>query len=404
MPHYPSSLPSHITAALILADGTIFYGQGIGSKGTTIGEVCFNTGMTGYQETLTDPSYAGQIITFTFPHIGNVGSNDEDIECATPAVKGLIVRNPISSPSNYRSNKAFLQWLEDHNIIGLSGIDTRALVHHIRHNGAQNGLIIHFDANESPDLAALHKKVADYPSLKGMELANTVTRSNSSTWNQTSWTPTSGYGQYTPDANDTSSSFHVVAIDYGCKLNILRSLASHDCKVTVVPAATPAKDILALNPDGIFLSNGPGDPAATSQYSSPILQELIKSGVPIFGICLGHQLLALAMGCSTRKLPQGHRGNNHPVHNIQQDIVEITSQNHGFVVDDSHIPDDITITHRSLFDGTVEGLAHKDKPVFCVQYHPESSPGPHDSQYLFKQFVSNMTLYRKHHPLSNVKG
>ena len=373
-------------ALLLLADGTVFYGFGLGVAGQTIGEICFNTGMTGYQEVLTDPSYAGQIITFTFPHIGNVGANEEDIEATLPHARGLVVREPITNPSNFRSQHHLQEWLEEHEMTGICGVDTRALTLHIREKGAQNALILHAAPGQAlPSPEELRAELRAHPDLNGMELAESVTTAEPYGWTQTIWRlSTNGFGK------SGECKQHVVAIDYGEKLNILRLLADYGCKVTVVPAKTPAKDILALNPDGIFLSNGPGDPAATGQYALPILRELLESGVPIFGICLGHQLLALAMGAKTAKMHQGHRGCNHPVKNLLNGKVEITSQNHGFSVTRESVPDDVEITHVSLFDGCVEGLRHKTKPAFCVQYHPESSPGPHDSRYLFEEFVALM--------------
>lgn len=391
MHHKSDSLPNYITAALLLADGTVFYGQGIGAKGTTIGEICFNTGLTGYQETLCDPSYAGQIITFTFPHIGNVGTNDDDFESKKPAVKGLVIRNAITSPSNFRSTASLSDWLTSNHIIGISGIDTRALVHHIRHRGAQNALIIHFDKHNHFNRESLIAQLQAYPSLKGMELAKSVTCKKPYTWDESTWALDSGHQKKTIDK---ANSFHVVAIDYGCKLNILRCLTQFNCRVTVVPSTTKAKDILALKPDGIFLSNGPGDPKATGEYAIETLKTLIDENIPIFGICLGHQLLALALGCSTVKMDQGHRGSNHPVHHLEKGNIEITSQNHGFVVDKHSIPPYVEITHISLFDHSIEGIKLKNKPVFSVQYHPESSPGPHDSQYLFEMFITNMSHYK----------
>jgi carbamoyl-phosphate synthase small subunit len=373
-------------ALLLLADGTVFYGFGLGLPGQTMGEICFNTGMTGYQEVLTDPSYAGQIITFTFPHIGNVGANAEDIEATLPHARGLVVREPITNPSNFRSQHHLQSWLEQHEMTGICGVDTRALTLHIREKGAQNALILHAMPGQAlPSPEALHAELKAHPDLNGMELAESVTTEEPYGWTQTIWRlHTGGFG------TAGEGTHHVVAIDYGEKLNILRLLADYGCKVTVVPAKTPAKEILALNPDGIFLSNGPGDPAATGQYALPILRELLASGVPIFGICLGHQLLALAMGAKTAKMHQGHRGANHPVKNLLNGKVEITSQNHGFSVTRDSVPDDVEITHVSLFDGCIEGLRHKTKPAFCVQYHPESSPGPHDSRYLFEEFVGMM--------------
>lgn len=373
-------------ACLILADGTRLFGFGLGASGTSIGEVCFNTSMTGYQEVLTDPSYAGQIITFTFPHIGNTGCNAEDIESHRPVAAGLIIREPITAPSSFRSEMHLDAWLVKHRISGICGVDTRALTRHIRTHGAQNAAIIVSDAAISEaDLDAAAAQLKGYPSMKGMELAKTVTTKNNYQWSETEWELGKGYGQL------ENAQYKVVAIDFGEKLNILRSLAARDCAVMVVPSTASADDILALKPDGVFLSNGPGDPAATARYASETLKVLIEKNVPIFGICLGHQLLALAMGATTEKMHQGHRGANHPVKNLQTGAVEITSQNHGFVVKEDGLPDDVEVTHISLFDQTIEGVRHKTKPAFSVQYHPESSPGPNDSKYLFDQFVRMMS-------------
>lgn len=376
-------LPAPYTAALILSGGEVFYGFGVGSHGQTSGEICFNTGMTGYQEVLTDPSYAGQIITFTFPHIGNTGTTPQDRESEKPACRGLIIREPITSPSNFRNEFSLPQWLEEKHMTGISGIDTRALTRHIRLNGAQNVIIAYPEKGEI-DIDAALTELKDMPSLEGMELAKTVTTHESYEWKTTRWTLEDGYQEL------TDPEFHVVAIDYGEKLNILRSLASYGCKVTVIPSTASADDILELKPDGIFLSNGPGDPAATGKYAIPIIKKLIESNTPIFGICLGHQLLSLALGAKTEKMHQGHRGANHPVKRCADSRVEITSQNHGFVVCHGSIPKNVKVTHLSLFDGTIEGIELEGKPVFSVQYHPESSPGPHDSLYLFEQFVGNM--------------
>lgn len=385
----PNAIPAPYSAALLLDDGEVFFGFGIGTHGSTFGEICFNTAITGYQEVLTDPSYAGQIITFTFPHIGNIGTNTEDIESLVPSVRGLIVREAITTPSNFRSNQSLARWLEDKNITGISGIDTRALTRHIRLKGAQNVAILYPKAGESSDLAALKVKLSEVPSLKGLELAAEASCKKPYEWNQTRWALEHGYGKL------EKPEFHVVAIDYGEKLNILRCLASIGCKITVVPAATPAAEILALKPNGVFLSNGPGDPAATGKYALPIINELIASGLPIFGICLGHQLLGQALGGKTEKMHQGHRGANHPVKDLKSGNVIITSQNHGFVVSKDGLPDDVEITHISLFDQTIQGLAHKTKPLFCVQGHPEASPGPHDSLYLFEQFTRLMRNHAK---------
>ncbi len=376
-------------AMLLLADGTVFYGYGIGAHGQALGEICFNTAMTGYQEILTDPSYSGQVIVFTFPHIGNVGVNDEDMESVRYGATGLVIREPITRPSNYRAQHHLDTWLKERGVTGICGVDTRALTRAIRTKGAQNCMIVYAEAGKLPTLAMMKETLAGLPSLAGLELSCGVTASHGYEWKQRRWEWGKGY----QDAEH--GKHHVVAIDFGEKLNILRCLAARDCRVSVVPAKTTAKDILAMKPDGIFLSNGPGDPAATGLFALRILRELIDSGVPIFGICLGHQLLALAMGAKTEKMHQGHRGANHPVKNLLTGAVEITSQNHGFVVNQSSVPPEVEVTHISLFDGTVEGIRHKEKPVFSVQYHPESSPGPHDSLYLFDQFVEMMEKYAK---------
>ncbi len=373
-------------AVLVLSDGTVYEGIGLGYEGEALGEVCFNTSITGYQEILTDPSYAGQLITFTFPHIGNVGANDEDIETATSAAHGMIMRADVTLPSNFRAQQHLDTWLKDRKLVGISGIDTRALTRHIRLNGAPNGVIAYNHTGQF-DIPALQAKAAAWPSLEGMDLAKTVTRAASEDWMTCRWDLTTGYGILN-DCPDVKA--HVVAIDYGCKHNILRCLASVGVKVTIVPAETPAADILALNPDGIFLSNGPGDPAATGSYAVPVIKDLLATGLPIFGICLGHQMLALALGAKTVKMHQGHRGANHPVKDLTTNKVEITSMNHGFAVDADSLPDNVEQTHVSLFDGSNCGLAMKDKPVFSVQYHPEASPGPRDSRYLFKRFTDLM--------------
>lgn len=384
MKHFPSEVPAHFSAVLMLEDGSYFFGSGIGAKDTVFGEICFNTGMTGYQETLTDLSYAGQIIVFTFPHIGNVGANEEDIESKNPACRGLVVREPLSYPSNFRSYSHFNDWLIENEMTGISGVDTRAITRHIRKNGAQNAAIQYRADGKDFDLRELYNALSAQPSLEGTDLAKEVTTRETYHWHQARWKLGSGFTKAREDG------MHVVAIDYGEKLNILRSLAEYGCKVTVVPADMPAHDILKMKPDGIFLSNGPADPAATGEYAVPILKELVASGKPIFGICLGHQLLALALGAQTEKLHQGHRGTNHPVKNLETGKVEITSQNHGFAVVHGSLPEDVKITHLSLFDGTIEGLRVNNNPIFSVQYHPESSPGPHDSLYLFEQFVGLM--------------
>lgn len=378
-------VPPNATACLLLADGTVFFGEAIGAENQVIGEICFNTGMVGYQETLTDPSYAGQIITFTFPHIGNIGCNNDDLEAKKTFVSGLIIRERITAPSNFRSQQNFNDWLIANEIAGICGVDTRALTRHIRKNGAQNAAILKINgAGFDEQLKDAKDELQRFPNMEGLDLAKSVATDKPYEWTQKEWSLTSQV------LSPKSQPYNVVAIDYGVKHNILRCLTSRDCKVTVVPPTMSATDILAYNPDGVFLSNGPGDPAATSEYAVPILQELIKSGVPIFGICLGHQLLASALGGKTAKMQQGHRGANHPVKNHITGAVEITSQNHGFAVLAGSLPTDVTVTHTSLFDGTVEGLRVNGKPIFTVQYHPESSPGPHDSAYLFDEFVKNM--------------
>ena len=336
--------------------------------------------MTGYQEILTDPSYAGQIITFTFPHIGNVGTNDEDIESTTPAARGLILRRGITSPSNWRSASPLDAWLKSHNIVGLAGLDTRQLTRRIRDSGAPTGTICHAPDGKF-DLDALTAKASAWPGLNGMDLAAEVSCRQPYDWTQSSWSLVAGYDQ------QTAPKHHVVAIDYGAKHNILRCLAASGCKITVVPANYSAEDILARNPDGIFLSNGPGDPAATGKYAVPVIKSLLEAGQPIFGICLGHQLLSRALGAETEKMHLGHRGANHPVKDIETGKVEITSQNHGFVVKRDSLPGGVSETHHSLFDGSVEGIRLDGKPVFSVQYHPEASPGPQDSHYLFERFI-----------------
>lgn len=379
----PMPRPPDCNAALVLADGAVFWGRGAGATGSAVGEVCFNTAITGYQEVLTDPSYAGQIITFTFPHIGNVGANREDIETTTPAARGLVLRTRITAPANYRANQSLDTWLKHNGLIGITGVDTRRLTRHIRDHGPPNGAIAHHPQGRL-DLAELQAQAFDWPGLEGMDLAKEVTCRQTYEWAETAWQRERGYGL------QRNPRHHVVAVDYGAKRNILRMLAAHGCKVTVVPATASTEDILRHRPDGIFLSNGPGDPAATGAYAVPVLRELIASGKPIFGICLGHQLLALALGGTTRKMPRGHRGANHPVKDLLTGKVEITSQNHGFVVEAESLPPGVEPTHLSLFDNTNEGLRIIGKPVFSVQHHPEASPGPQDSHYLFGRFVALM--------------
>ena len=380
------SVPDGATAVLVLADGTVFWGHGFGANThatTPVGEVCFSTGMTGYQETLTDPSFAGQIITFTFPHIGNVGTNNDDIEATTIAARGLVVKQDITEPSNWRSAQKLETWLRAQGITGIAGVDTRALTIRIRNGGAPTGVLA-FPADGRFDLAALRAQAAAWPGLEGMDLAREVTCRQSYSWDETRWGWPAGVGRM-----DTPK-HHVVAVDYGAKRNILRCLASAGCRVTVVPATATAEDILRHKPDGVFLSNGPGDPAATGVYAVPVLRAVLDSGTPIFGICLGHQLLALALGATTYKLDRGHRGANQPVKDLATGKVEITSQNHGFAVDGDSLPATATVTHVSLFDGSNEGIAATDRPAFSVQYHPEASPGPSDSHHLFRRFVGMM--------------
>jgi carbamoyl-phosphate synthase small subunit len=375
------------TALLVLADGTVIEGEGFGATGEAVGEVCFNTAMTGYQEVLTDPSYAGQIITFTFPHIGNVGANEEDIEtvnlAGTPGARGVILHSAVTQPSNYRARRHLDQWVKGRGIIGLAGIDTRALTSLIRTKGMPNGVIAHAPDGRF-DRDALAAQARAWPGLVGMDLVPMVTTGQRFTWDETPWEWNAGYGR------QKAPWFDVVASDYGIKRNILRLLAGAGCKVTVVPATTAASDILALKPDGVFLSNGPGDPAATGEYAVPVIRALIDAAMPVFGICLGHQMLGIAAGGRTMKMHQGHHGANHPVKDLTTGKVEITSMNHGFAIDRASLPPDVTETHVSLFDGSNCGIAFADRPVFSVQYHPEASPGPRDSHYLFKRFVDLM--------------
>lgn len=375
--------PEKATGVLVLYDGTTLWGQGAGAAGTSAGEICFNTAMTGYQEILTDPSYAGQIITFTFPHIGICGANTEDLETARPAASGLILREALTEASNWRASESLDPWLRKNNLIGLSGIDTRALTRRIRDCGAPNGVICHAPDGVF-DLPALRAQAQSWPGLEGMDLAQAVTCPKPYEWDETRWAWPSGYGKR------KAAAFHVVAIDYGAKRNILRCLASAGCRVTVVPATASFETIAALRPDGVFLSNGPGDPAETGKYAVPVIRRCVEAGLPLFGICLGHQMLALTLGARTQKMRLGHRGANHPVKDLITGKVEITSQNHGFMVMPDTLPSDVEVTHVSLFDGSNEGLRSRTRPFFSVQYHPEASPGPQDSHYLFEQFVEQM--------------
>ncbi len=407
-------VPDGATGVLALASGEVIFGRGFGAVGSAVGEVCFHTAMTGYQEAMTDPSFAKQIITFTFPHIGNVGANPEDVEAINAHALGCIVREDVTAPSSFRSAQRFDEWLKGHGRIGLSGIDTRALTRMIRVAGAPNGVIAH-DPEARFDLAALVAEAKAWPGLEGMDLAKEVSALQSYAWDEGLWHLGSGYaarpstslrtngvggaeashtnsvrpepveGPAPGDAQDTRP--HVVAIDYGLKRNILRNLVAAGARVTVVPATASFEDVMRHAPDGVFLSNGPGDPAATGAYAVPVIRQLLEVSKPIFGICLGHQLLGLAVGARTSKMHQGHRGANHPVKRTDDGRVEITSMNHGFAVETDSLPANVEPTHFSLFDGSLAGLRLTDKPAFSVQYHPEASPGPQDSHYLFEQFV-----------------
>jgi carbamoyl-phosphate synthase small subunit len=378
----PARVPQGATGVLVLASGQVIFGRGFGAVGAAVGEVCFNTAMTGYQEVMTDPSYAGQIVNFTFPHIGNVGANAEDVEAQNPHALGCIVREDVTAPSSFRSAQRFDDWLKINGRIGLAGIDTRALTRMIRVEGAPNGVIAH-DPDGHFDIPALIEQARAWPGLEGMDLAKEVSTLQSYTWEDGLWTLGQGYATHA--ANPQGA--HVVAIDYGLKRNILRNLIAAGARVTVVPATASFEDVMRHDPDGVFLSNGPGDPAATGEYAVPVIQKLLEVGKPLFGICLGHQMLGLAVGAKTYKMHQGHRGANHPVKRSDDGRVEITSMNHGFAVDADTLPANAEATHVSLFDGSLAGLRLTDKPAFSVQYHPEASPGPQDSHYLFEQFV-----------------
>ena len=379
--------PTGATGVLVLASGEIVWGRGFGAEGSAVGEVCFNTAMTGYQEVMTDPSYAGQIINFTFPHIGNVGTNLEDIEATNPHALGAIVRQDVTNPSNFRATQHFRDWMVANGRIGLSGIDTRALTRLIRLKGAPNAVIAH-DADGKFDVPALLAQAKAWPGLEGMDLAKDVTTLQSYGWDDGLWTLGQGYAE----ATDLRAAKRpkVVAIDYGIKRNILRNLVDTGCEVTVVPATASFDEIMGHQPDGLFLSNGPGDPAATGEYSVPVIKAWLETKKPLFGICLGHQMLALAVGAKTEKMHQGHRGANHPVKRESDGAVEITSMNHGFAVDADTLPANARATHTSLFDGSNCGFELTDQPAFSVQYHPEASPGPQDSHYLFEKFAGMM--------------
>jgi len=384
--HAGWTAPLH-TGFLVLADGTVLEGFGLGAEGHAVGEVCFNTAMTGYEEILTDPSYAGQIVTFTFPHIGNVGANEEDIEtvnmAASTGVRGVVVQARITDPSNHRATRHFDHWLKARGIVGLCGIDTRALTALIRETGMPNAVIA-YNPEGAFDVAGLKREAAEWPGIDGMDLVPDVTTAQRFDWDETAWTPAAGYGK------QSAPKKRVVVIDYGIKRNILRLLAHAGCAVTVLPATAMTEDILALKPDGVFLSNGPGDPAETGKYAAPVIRDLLDKKVPTFGICLGHQMMALALGAKTMKMHQGHHGANHPVKDFTTNKVEIVSMNHGFAVDPTTLPENAVETHRSLFDGSNCGIALKDRPAFSVQHHPEASPGPRDSHYLFHRFVEMM--------------
>ncbi len=388
------------TALLVLADGVVLEGRGFGATGAIEAEVCFNTALTGYQEILTDPSYKGQIVTFTFPHIGNVGTNGEDIEDLTPANRagavGAIFKADITSPSNYRNAEHLDDWLKARCIVAMAGIDTRALTAHIRENGVPNAVIAHNEDGEF-DIPALKARAAQWSGLVDLDLAKDVTISETGNWTQVPWVWNEGH------AETAKSDVHIVALDFGVKRNILRLIAGLGAKITIVPATSSAEEVLAHKPDGIFLSNGPGDPAATGQYAVPTIKALIETGIPMFGICLGHQMLALALGGSTIKMHQGHHGANHPVKDHTTEKVEIVSMNHGFAVDSASLPDGVAQTHVSLFDGTNCGLAVDGKPVFSVQHHPEASPGPQDSHYLFRRFFNLIREKQGLEPLDESK-
>ena len=380
-----------VTAVLVLADGTVVEGAGVGAAGEASGEVCFNTAMTGYEEILTDPSYAGQIVTFTFPHIGNVGVNDEDIEtvnlASSSGVRGVVLSQPITEPSNWRAKRGFDEWLLARGIVGISGVDTRALAALIREQGMPNAMLAHHPEGVF-DLTVLKTKAKALPSMTGLDLVPFVASFQRHGWDETDWAWPGGHGR------QGEPRLRVVAIDYGVKRNILRLLAARGCEVTVVPPTMKAEELLALRPDGVFLANGPGDPAATGEYAVPVIARLIEERVPTFGICLGHQIMALAIGGKTEKMSQGHHGANHPVKELATGKVEIVSMNHGFAVDAASLPPNAVATHVSLFDGSNCGLKLTDRPAFSVQHHPEASPGPRDSHYLFDRFVAMMDASR----------
>jgi len=381
----PAAAPNGATGLLVLADGSTIWGRGFGAEGQAVGEVCFNTAMTGYQEIMTDPSYASQIVTFTFPHIGNVGANYEDLEADNPWALGCVVSQDVTAPSNFRAAQGFDDWMRANGRIGLSGIDTRALTRRIRTGGAPNGVIAH-NAKGAFDVQALLAKAREWPGLEGMDLAKEVSCRQMYRWAGGRWRLGEGYAERPHD----EALPHVVAIDYGSKRNIFRNLADAGARVTVLPATATFDEVMAHEPDGLFLSNGPGDPAATGEYAVPVIRKMLETGKPLFGICLGHQLLGLAVGARTSKMHQGHRGANHPVKRLADGHVEITSMNHGFAVEKESLPANVRETHISLFDGSNCGMELTDRPAFSVQYHPEASPGPQDSVYLFGKFVGQL--------------
>jgi len=374
--------PDGATGVVVFSDGRVIWGQGFGAEGQAVGELCFNTAMTGYQEVMTDPSYASQVVSFTFPHIGNVGANEEDVEASEAHAVGCLVREVVTDPSNYRANQAFGDWMKASGRIGISGVDTRALTKLVRTAGPPNIAIAH-RADGKFDLDALQRSAAEWPGLEGMDLAKEVSREQIERWTGGKW----AWGQGYEMGGDDSQRPHVVAVDYGNKRNIFRNLVEAGARVTVVPATASFDEIMTHEPDGFFLSNGPGDPAATGEYAVPVIRQMLETGKPLFGICLGHQLLGLAVGGRTVKMHQGHRGANHPVKRLADGRVEITSMNHGFAVETESLPENARPTHISLFDGSLCGLELTDRPAFSVQYHPEASPGPQDSQYLFGKFV-----------------
>ncbi|MCB2110969.1 MAG: glutamine-hydrolyzing carbamoyl-phosphate synthase small subunit [Defluviimonas sp.] len=383
----PASATKKPTACLALADGSLFYGMGFGATGETVAELCFNTAMTGYQEIMTDPSYAGQVVTFTFPHVGNVGVTPEDDETADPVAAGMVVKWDPTEPSNWRASEDLVAWLARRGRIGIGGVDTRRLTRAIRQQGAPHVALAH-DPEGNFDIAALVARARAWPGLVGLDLAKEVTCAQSYRWDETRWAWPEGFGKRTGDG------FRVVALDYGAKRNILRCLASAGCDVTVLPATATAEEVLAHEPEGVFLSNGPGDPAATGDYAVPMIRAVLERELPVFGICLGHQMLALALGARTIKMNHGHHGANHPVKDLETGKVEITSMNHGFTVDAQTLPAGVKETHVSLFDGSNCGIRLGDRPVFSVQYHPEASPGPQDSFYLFERFAAAMRARR----------